>query len=229
MSKWKQQVLHDDRADVNRSLIGRFNDFGELEALDPEARQRLRYVMITHDNDAVGHFGLDLLARAPDWLGPAATRAATVPGAEQWRSPITFVQTLVDMKNAANVIPGQFDAKGHDYRADLARFIREVYQLPASDTQLAAIEQALRAAELDRKHRLDAAKDSRRQGRRRSGRWARVELLERGVEVVAEREGDVGCGLHHPGDPADGATAIMVPRISSVVASASRAASTLHW
>jgi uncharacterized membrane protein len=160
MSKWKQQVLHDDRADVNRSLIGRFNDFGELEALDPEARKRLRYVMITHDNDAVGHFGLDLLARAPDWLGPAATRAATVPGAEQWRSPITFVQTLVDMKNAANVIPGQFDAKGHDYRADLARFIREVYQLPASDTQLAAIEQALRAAELDRKHRLDAAKEA---------------------------------------------------------------------
>ena len=58
---------------------------------------------------------------------------------------------------------------------------------------------------------------------------ASVELLERGVEVVAELEGDVGCGLHHPGDPADGATAIMVPRISSVVASASRAASTLHW
>jgi uncharacterized membrane protein len=48
--------------------------------------------MITHANDAVGHFGLDLLVRAPDWLGPAATRAATVPGAQQWRSPTTFVQ-----------------------------------------------------------------------------------------------------------------------------------------
>ena len=158
MSKWKQQVLGDDRPDVDPSLIGRFNDFGELEALDPEARAKLRYVMITHDNDAVGHFGLDLLVRAPDWLGPAATRAATVPGAQQWRSPTTFVQTLVDMKNAANVIPGQFDAKGHDYRADLARFVREVYGLTASDDQLAAIEQALRAAELERKHRLDTAK-----------------------------------------------------------------------
>ena len=158
MSKWKQEVVRDDRPDVDRALVGRFNDFGELEALDPEARGRLRYVMITHANDAVGHFGLDLLARAPDWLGPAATRAATVPGAEQWRSPVTFVQTLVDMKNAANVIPGQFEAKGHDYRADLARFIREVYALPASDDQLAAVEQALRAAELERKRRLDAAK-----------------------------------------------------------------------
>jgi hypothetical protein len=36
--------------------------------------------MITHANDAVGHFGLDLLVRAPDWLGPAAIMAATVPG-----------------------------------------------------------------------------------------------------------------------------------------------------
>ena len=94
--------------------------------------------MITHANDAVGPFGPDLLVRAPDWLGPAATRAATVPAAQRWRSPTTFVQTLVDMKNAANVIPGQFEAKGHDYRADLARFIREVYALPASDDQLAA-------------------------------------------------------------------------------------------
>ena len=158
MSKWKEEVLKSDRPDVDRSLVGRFNDFGELEALDPEARGKLRFVMITHANDAVGHFGLDLLVRAPDWLGPAEARAATVPGAEQWRSPTTFVQTLVDMKNAANVIPGQFEAKGHDYRADLARFVREVYGLSASDDQLAAVEQALRAAELQRKHLLDAAK-----------------------------------------------------------------------
>jgi uncharacterized membrane protein len=142
MSKWKNEVLSSDRPDVDPSLVGRFNDFGELEALAPAARQRLRYVMITHANDAVGHFGLDLLVRAPDWLGPAKTRAATVPGAEQWRSPTTFVQTLVDMKNAANVVPGQFEARGHDYRADLARFIREVYRLPASDAQLAAVERA---------------------------------------------------------------------------------------
>jgi uncharacterized membrane protein len=162
MSKWKEEVLEGDRPDVDPSLVGRFNDFGELEALAPEARRRLRYVMITHANDAVGHFGLDLLVRAPAWLGPAETRAATVPGAQQWRSPTTFVQTLVDMKNAANVIPGQFEAKGHDYRADLARFIREVYDLPASDDQLAAVEAALRAAELERKRLLDAAKDAAR-------------------------------------------------------------------
>ena len=54
-------------------------------------------------------------------------------------------------------VPGQFEAKGHDYRADLARFIREVYALAATDDQLAAAEAALRASELERKRLLDAA------------------------------------------------------------------------
>jgi uncharacterized membrane protein len=87
MSKWKEQVLKSDRPDVDRSLLGRFNDFGQLEALDADARRRLRYVMITHDNDAVAHFGLDLLAQAPEWLGPAETRAASVPKSQAVAEP----------------------------------------------------------------------------------------------------------------------------------------------
>jgi uncharacterized membrane protein len=150
MSKWEQESLGSDRPDVDRSLLRRFNDFGQLQALDRQARERLRYVLITHDNDGVGHFSPDLLAQAPNWLGPAETRPAGVPKTEQWQSPTTFIQTLIDMKNSANVIPGQFEAKGHDYRADLARFVREVYALQASDEQLASIEAALRANELQR-------------------------------------------------------------------------------
>jgi uncharacterized membrane protein len=173
MSKWKEQVLKGDRFDVDPSLIGRFNDFGQVEALDPEARSKLRYVMITHHDDGVAHFGLDLLARAPEWLGPRETRAATVPKGEQWRSPISFIQTLIDMKNSANVIPGQFEAKGHDYRADLAVFVREVYALQASDEQMASIEKALRANELQRKAMLDAEKKPAKEEKRTRSRPAK--------------------------------------------------------
>jgi uncharacterized membrane protein len=173
MSKWKEQVLKSDRFDVDPSLIGRFNDFGQLEALDAEARSKLRYVMITHHDDGVAHFGLDLLARAPEWLGPREARAATVPKGEQWRSPISFIQTLIDMKNSANVIPGQFEAKGHDYRADLAVFIREVYGLQASDEQMASIEKALRANELQRKAMLDAEKKPAKEEKRTRSRPAK--------------------------------------------------------
>ncbi|HEY1332035.1 MAG TPA: alpha/beta-hydrolase family protein [Actinomycetota bacterium] len=187
MSKWKEQVLRGERADVDRSLVGRFNDFAQLEALGPEARSKLRYVMITHDDDGVAHFGLDLLARAPDWLGPAAARAATVPKAEQWRSPTTFVQTLIDMKNSANVIPGQFEAKGHDYRKDLATFVREVYSLDASDEQLASVESALRANELERKALLDAhAKKKETKARRGRPRKAESRSRTKAAQPPAE-------------------------------------------
>jgi uncharacterized membrane protein len=172
MSKWKEQVLKGDRFDVDPSMVGRFNDFAQLEALGADARSKLRYVMITHDDDGVAHFGLDLLARAPNWLGPRETREGTVPKGEQWRSPISFVQTLIDMKNSANVIPGQFEAKGHDYRADLAVFVREVYGLEATDDQMASIENALRANELQRKAMLDAEKKPAKDGKRKTSRSA---------------------------------------------------------
>lgn len=194
MSKWKEETLKSDRPDVDNSLVGRFNDFGQVEALGPEARKKLRYVMITHDNDAVAHFGLDLLVRAPEWLGPAATRPATVPKAEQWRTPTTFVQTLVDMKNAANVIPGQFEAKGHDYRKDLGRFVREVYDLPATDEQLASIEKALRANELERKALLDAAKEKAEAAKKEAKAAKEEAATSQAVRSTSEGDGDGRAG-----------------------------------
>lgn len=154
-SKWKTEVLHGGAPDVDRSLVGVFDHFGQVEGMNPEARAKLRYVMITHANDAVASFGLDLLVQSPPWLGDPRTRPPTVPVGERWTTPTTFLQTLVDMKNSANVIPGQFEAKGHDYRADLARFIREVYALPANEEQMKRIETALRRAELARKKWID--------------------------------------------------------------------------
>jgi hypothetical protein len=59
------------------------------------------------------------------------------------------------MKNAMNVVPGEFVANGHDYRADLARFIREVYHLPCSEEQLTRVEAALRQFELVRQEKFD--------------------------------------------------------------------------
>ena len=153
-TRWKDQIAAGG-PDVDPTVVGTFNDFGQLEALGAGARKRLRYVMISHDNDAVAKFGLSLLFREPSWLGDPAARPPTVPSTERWSTPTTFVLTLVDMKNAANVIAGQFEAKGHDYRADLARFVREVYGLRCTDQQLDRVEAALRQDELMRKERID--------------------------------------------------------------------------
>jgi uncharacterized membrane protein len=76
----------------------------------------------------------------------------------RWAPIVTAVQTVIDMKNAMNVVPGEFVANGHDYRADLARFVREVYDLPCTDSQIERVEAALRKYELIRQQLTEAAK-----------------------------------------------------------------------
>jgi hypothetical protein len=63
----------------------------------------------------------------------------------RWRPITTFFQSLVDMKNAQ--IPGAYRAWAHDYRPDLARFVSEVFDLPATPEQMARVEQALEQRE----------------------------------------------------------------------------------
>jgi uncharacterized membrane protein len=157
LSKWKAQVLGEHRTDVNRSLLMDVDNFGEIEQLPDEARQKLRYVMITHHNDGVGLFGADLIIQKPQWLGEPELRPPAVPRWMRWVPIVTAVQTVIDMKNAMNVVPGEFVANGHDYRADLARFVREVYDLPCSDAQLEQVEAALRKYEVIRQELTEAA------------------------------------------------------------------------
>jgi uncharacterized membrane protein len=157
LSKWKTQVQGPDRPDVDRSLVGEFSSFEQVEGLPKKERQALRYFLVTHDNDGVAKFGPDLLVQQPDWLGDPETRPAGVPRSQKWVTPTTFFQTLIDMNNAMNVTPGEFVANGHDYRAALARFVREAYDLKCTAKQLESIEGALRRYELLRADFMKAA------------------------------------------------------------------------
>ena len=146
-SKWKDQVLLDDRDDVDDELLGVFHGIAEWEALPAERRAAIRYVMVTHHDDGVARFGASLLVQRPAWLGPPEDRPVGVPASERWIPLTSFVQTLVDMKNAARVVPGVFEAAGHDYRADLPAFVRAVLDLPATDAQVERAVLALEAEE----------------------------------------------------------------------------------
>ncbi len=147
ISKWKQQVWQGHRLDVEPGSVGEFDNFGAIEVLDAEARKSLRYFLLTHGNDGVGHFAPELLIQRPDWLGDPEARPPGVPKSQKWITPTTFIQTLIDMKNAMDVTPGEFVANGHDYRADLAQFVREAYGLRCSDEQMERVEEALRRYE----------------------------------------------------------------------------------
>jgi len=149
-SKWKEQVLRDDRPDVDPSLIGVFNDIDEWEALPAAERDRIRYVMITHYNDGVAVFGPGLAVQAPDWLGDPETRPPTVPKSQRWAPITAFVQALIDNKNAARVVPGVFNADGHDYRGDLVPFFNALLGFGVSSDRRAAIVAALETEEARR-------------------------------------------------------------------------------
>lgn len=144
-SGWKDEVLGRRRPDVDRSVVGVFSAFEEYAALPEDEREQVRYIMLTHGDDPIAYFGLDLLVHEPDWL--EAPRPPGVPASMRWRPLHTFLQTLADMKNAMNVVPGQFVADGHDYRADIAEFVRAAFGLSATPEEMARVEAALRRFE----------------------------------------------------------------------------------
>ena len=149
-SKWKEQVLYDDRSDVDPSLVRVCSSIDDWNALDAAERARTRYVMITHHDDGVALFGPELAIQAPEWLGPVDERPSHVPKGMRWMPSVAFFQVLVDMKNSATVVPGQFAAKGHDYRADLLPFFHAKLGFETSDAQLERIEGYLEFEELRR-------------------------------------------------------------------------------
>jgi hypothetical protein len=146
-SEWKDQVLEGPSVDVDPSLIGVFDRIEELEALDEAARKEIRYVMVTHTNDGVALFGPELLVQQPDWLGVPETRPRKIPKSQKWTPITSFVQTMIDTKNAARVVPGRFDAEGHDYRADIVPFFDAVLGFGRPTDLLAAIARALEEEE----------------------------------------------------------------------------------
>lgn len=54
-------------------------------------------------------------------------------------------------------VPGQFKSFGHDYRADMARFARDAFDLPgATPEQITRVDQTLQSFELERADRIVA-------------------------------------------------------------------------
>jgi uncharacterized membrane protein len=147
-SKWKEQLSSKKWLNVNKELIGVFDNFNEVLDLKPSQSSKIRYCLVTHLNDPISQFSLDLLLKQPEWVEDASKRPIGLESNVHYRTPTLFVQMLVDMKNALKPKPGEFVASGHDYRADLANFTAFAYGFTASEGQMDAIEQALRKNEV---------------------------------------------------------------------------------
>ncbi len=143
-SKWKETVISGNTLNAEAEKIGVFNHYDEFEALSPKKKSLVNYFMVTHYNDPVARFTTNLLVQAPDWLQEDKKRPPSIPQSTRFRVPGTFVQTLVDMKNALKPIPGKFVASGHDYRGDLAPFVRTAFEFSSiTEPQFKRVHQAL--------------------------------------------------------------------------------------
>jgi len=110
----------------------------------------------------------------------------------RWQPPGTFIQTGMDAMNAMLLTPGEFASFGHDYRADMAAFVRDAYGLPeATDEQLARIEEG---PPPHQRHLLRR----RVRGRARPDRQRANQGLTPTVPVVARRSWCSACRLHPP-------------------------------
>ena len=147
-SGWAEQWrLDPSNADPDSEVV-EVASFSEWESLPEEARKAARYILLSHHDDPITKYSPVLAVQAPEWMSHGAGRSPAMPPSVPWRPFSTFLLATVDVLNASKVLPGQFAARGHDYRADLAEFTRIAFDLPGDDQFMAQIEGALRRREL---------------------------------------------------------------------------------
>jgi uncharacterized membrane protein len=138
---------------VPEGTVGVFDRHEQFASLTGDERDRMRAVILSHDNDPIGAMRPELMVREPDWL--RGEHGRNVVDGIEWVPVNTFVQVMIDAANAMVTVPGKFGSFGHDYRGDTARFVRDAFHLPGTtDEQAERLEEALIALDLERRERL---------------------------------------------------------------------------
>jgi uncharacterized membrane protein len=158
LARWSRNGMAHGGSDlVPEGTVGVFDRHEELAALSDEERAALRAIILSHDNDPIANMSPDTLVRKPEWLGEQRGRG--VPEDMDWVPAITGMQVMIDAMNAMVTVPGEFGSFGHDYRADMARFVKDAFGLnDTTEEQVTAIEEMLVRLDLDRSERIKAAK-----------------------------------------------------------------------
>lgn len=156
LAKWSKTGMREGRNPLTpEGTVAPFDHFEQFEALSQEEKDKLRAIVVDHDNDPIAQMSLRMAFKKPSWLD--GERGRNVPEGMEWTPVISFIQVLIDAMNAMVTVPGEFKSFGHDYRADTADFVQAGYGLPnVSDKQKEAILATLIARELDRSARIKA-------------------------------------------------------------------------
>ncbi len=160
LAKWSKNGMRDGSSElVPPGTVAAFDRYEQLAELSDEEIDRLRAVILDHDNDPIAQVSFRLAVKQPRWLDPDTPKGRNVPESMIWIPLLTFIQVAVDAMNAMRVVPGEFKSFGHDYRGDTARFVHTAYRFdPVSEEQMLAVDAKLKQLELERGERIAAAK-----------------------------------------------------------------------
>ena len=156
LAKWSKTGMREGRNPLTpEGTVAPFDNFEQYEALTQEQRDRLRAIVVDHDNDPIAQISPRLGVKKPPWLDGEHGR--NVPEQMKWTPVITFLQVMVDAMNAMVTVPGEYKSFGHDYRGDTAPFVHAAYGFDSiTEDQMKSIVSTLIAREIDRASRIKA-------------------------------------------------------------------------
>jgi len=154
LARWSKTGMREGRNPLTPlGTVSAFDNIDQYNALLPTEKEKLRAVVVDHDNDPISQMSLRLAVKRPRWLD--GTKGRNVPQQMKWTPLITFIQVLIDAMNAMVTVPGQYKSFGHDYRGDTSDFVQAAYGFaPVSEKQKQAIHHVLIAREIDRASRI---------------------------------------------------------------------------
>jgi uncharacterized membrane protein len=146
-SQWKREWRIDPQEEDPKGEIVNVTGYEQWQEVTASRTTPPRIVLLDNPEDPITKFTPRLAAMRPSWLPPGGPNPAGVPESTMWMPYTTMLVVLIDIINAIDFKPGVFVARGHDYRASLARMVAAAYRFEVSDEELNRIEYALRDRE----------------------------------------------------------------------------------
>jgi len=146
-SQWKREWrIHPAEEDPKGEVV-QVSNYAQWQATAADRTVPARVVLLDNPEDPITKFTPRLAVMRPSWLPTRRANPAGVPESAIWMPYTTMLVILVDIVNAIDFKPGVFVARGHDYRASLARMVAATYRYDVGDEELDRIEHALRDRE----------------------------------------------------------------------------------
>jgi uncharacterized membrane protein len=146
-SQWKREWrIHPEEEDPKGEVV-HVASYEQWQGVTADRTVPARVVLLDNPEDPITKFTPRLAVMRPSWLPAGGPNPPGVPESAIWMPYTTMLVALIDIVNAIDFKPGVFVARGHDYRASLARMVSAAYRLEVDDEEMNRIEHALRDRE----------------------------------------------------------------------------------